>query len=337
MKKIYCIILCGGKGQRFWPVSNENNPKQFQDFFGCGQTLLQMSFARYHRIFPAEQIFISTNEQYEHLVREQLPDLPTENIILEPARRNTAPAVVISAQYVNRLDPDACVAIVPADHFILRENVFLGCLRNALDYASETSDILVVGMKPSQSNTQYGYIQVDNNDTTVIRKVRSFVEKPEREFAETFIKSGEFFWNSSIYVCHLPVLMHSISRLMPDETSFSSMANMSIDNAVFEVIRNVSMLACDCGWADLGTWGALYDQLPKDMDGNTIWAGHVMLSDCKDNLIALSKDKLAVLHDLHGYLVVESDNVLMICSRKNENSVRQIANEVQLRFGDKFM
>ncbi|MDO4949722.1 MAG: mannose-1-phosphate guanylyltransferase [Bacteroidales bacterium] len=337
MGENYCIILCGGKGQRFWPVSHEDYPKQFQDLFGCGQSLLQMTFARYNRIFPAERIIVSTNEQYVDLVRKQLPDLPVENVVVEPIRRNTAPAVVMAAQRVSRMDPDACVAIVPADHFILREDVFLECMENALHCAAAVQDILVVGMKPSQPNTQYGYIQVDENKDALVRKVKSFVEKPERTFAEMFIQSNEFFWNSSIYVCHMPVLMHNISKLMPNVTDFPSMSNMSIDHAVFEVVRDVSMLACDCGWADLGTWNALFEQLPKDMEGNAMLAGHVVMSDCQDNLIALPKDKLAVLHDLHGYLIVESDNVLMICSRKDENSIRQLTNEVQLKFGDKFM
>lgn len=337
MGKNYCIILCGGKGQRFWPLSHEDRPKQFQDFFGCGQTLLQMTFARYNRIFPAERIVVSTNEQYGDLVREQLPDLPAANVVLEPVRRNTAPAVVMAAQYVNRLDPDACVVIVPADHFILREDVFLGCMENALCCAAAASNILVVGMKPSRPNTQYGYIQVDNDKEALVRKVKSFVEKPERTFAEMFVQSGEFFWNASIYVCHLPVLMRDISKLMPDKVNFSTMSNMSIDYAVFEVIRDVGMLACDCGWADLGSWSALYEQLPKDMAGNAMMAGRVIMSDCQDNLVALPKDKLAVLHDLHGYLIVESDNVLMICSRENEGCMRQMATEAQLKFGERYM
>ena len=341
----YCVIMAGGIGTRFWPYSRKSKPKQFLDFFGTGQTLLQLTFERYSQIIPAENIFIITNTQYEELVKEQLPTLKESQILLEPSRRNTAPCIAMASMRIHEINPNANIVVAPADHLILKEAEFIEAINKGLEFVSQSPQLLTLGIKPSRPETGYGYIQVDEKKEGEFYKVKTFIEKPQLEFAQVFIESDEFYWNSGIFLWNVNTILKAFQTLMPEVCpkiangleDFASCPNISIDYAIMEKAENVYVQLCNFGWADLGTWGSLHEASPKDPRKNVIINGNTMLYDCENNIVAIPKGKLAVLQGLEDYLVADTDNVLLICRKDDESTIRRYVNDVQIKLGDEFI
>lgn len=341
----YCVIMAGGIGSRFWPYSRKSKPKQFLDFFGMGRTLLQQTFDRYSKIVPEENIFVATNSQYKDLVKEQLPQLNQEQILLEPARRNTAPCVAWASAHISKMEPDANIIVAPADHLILKEGEFIEAIMKGLDFVAQSPQLLTLGIKPNRPETGYGYIQVADKKQGDFYKVKTFIEKPQLEFAQVFIESDEFFWNSGIFLWKASTILEAFHAHMPDmyekimndDKDFESWPNISIDYGIMERADNVYVQLCDFGWADLGTWGSLHEASPKDLHKNVIINGNTLLYDCNNNIIAMPKGKLVVLQGLEDYLVADTDNVLLICRKDDENTIRRYVNDVQIKLGDEFV
>ncbi len=341
----YCVIMAGGIGSRFWPYSRKSKPKQFLDFFGMGRTLLQQTFDRYSKIVPEENIFVATNSQYKDLVKEQLPQLNQEQILLEPTRRNTAPCVAWASAHISKMEPDANIIVAPADHLILKEGEFIEAIMKGLDFVAQSPQLLTLGIKPNRPETGYGYIQVADKKQGDFYKVKTFIEKPQLEFAQVFIESDEFFWNSGIFLWKASTILEAFHAHMPDmyekimndDKDFESWPNISIDYGIMEKADNVYVQLCDFGWADLGTWGSLHEASPKDLHKNVIINGNTLLYDCNNNIIAMPKGKLVVLQGLEDYLVADTDNVLLICRKDDENTIRRYVNDVQIKLGDEFV
>ena len=359
-KNNFCVILAGGRGRRLWPTSRHAYPKQFIDFFGMGKTMLQTTFDRFVKILPIENIYVCTCKEYLPLVKEQLPGLPEENIMLEPIHRNTAPSVAWANMRILRRDPDANIIITPSDQLVLNEQSFYHSIDVGIGYVTENNVLLAMGVKPTRPEPGYGYIQLgDLSCKPEVYKVKSFTEKPEREFAKMFMESGEFYWNTGIFISNASHLIHCFEGLFPTvlrnlkvekpdytleeelayvEENYPRYPNLSLDYAVLEQSRNVYVMKCDFGWADLGTWHSMYEAFSKVENDNVVLDSQVELEDCRNNIIKLPKDRLGVFNGLDGFIVVEHDNVLMICKKGDSSAlVKKYANEVQIKYGDEFV
>lgn len=356
----FCVILAGGRGRRLWPTSRDGHPKQFIDFFGTGKTILQTTFDRFVKILPVENIYVCSCKEYLPLVREQLPGLPEENIMLEPIHRNTAPSVAWANMRILRRDPNANIIVTPSDQLVIDEPAFHHGINVGIDYVSENDVLLAVGAKATRPEPGYGYIQLgDQTCKPEVYKVKSFTEKPEREFAKMFMESGEFYWNTGIFIAnarHLircfedifPTVLRNLKVEKPDYTYEEELAyveenyprypNLSFDYAILEQSRDVYVMKCDFGWADLGTWHSMYEAMSKVENDNVVLDSQVEMEDCHNNIIKLPKDRLGIFNGLDGYIVVEQDNVLLIC-RKGDSSalVKKYASEVRIKYGDDFV
>ena len=341
----YCVIMAGGIGSRFWPYSRKDKPKQFLDFFGTGHTLLQLTFDRYKKIVPTENIFVITNVLYEDLVKEQLPELSEDRIILEPTRRNTAPCIAWASLKIQQLNPNANIIVAPSDHLILKEGEFIEAIQKGLGFVAQSPQLLTLGIKPNRPETGYGYIQIADEKQGNFYKVKTFIEKPQLEFAQVFVESDEFYWNSGIFLWNVNTILEAFQKFMPDmcpklsigEEGFLSAPNISIDYGIMEKAENVYVQLCNFGWADLGTWRSLHEALPKDQHKNVIIKGHTLLYDCRNSVVALPKGKLAVLQGLDDYLIADTENVLLVCRKDDENTIRRYVNDVQIKLGDEFV
>ena len=357
-KDNYCVIMGGGIGSRFWPFSRKTLPKQFLDFFGTGRSLLQQTFDRFSKIVPVENILIVTNDMYADLARFQLPEISPEQILLEPTRRNTAPCIAWASYHIRALNPNANVVVAPSDHLILKEGEFLDAIQRGLDFVTHSDKLLTLGIKPNRPETGYGYIQIAEQEAENFYKVKTFTEKPELELAKVFIESGEFYWNSGLFIWNINSIIKAGEKLLPELSSvlnsgahvygtpeekafinenFPACPNISIDIGVMEKADNVYVSLGDFGWSDLGTWGSLYDLSPKDNEGNVVLKGESLIYNSKNNIVALPKGKLAVIDGLEGYLVAESENVLLICKKDEEHSIRKYVNDTQLKLGDEYV
>lgn len=359
MNNRYCVIMCGGVGSRFWPYSRAERPKQFIDFFGTGRSLLQMSYDRIKGIVPDENILVVTNEVYAPQVLEHLPGLKKEQMLLEPARRNTAPCIAWAAWHIKARNPQASIMVAPSDHLILKEDEFRKNILSGFEFVEKHDALLTLGIKPNRPETGYGYIQVGNaSDTQGISKVKTFTEKPNLELAKVFIATGEFFWNSGMFLWSVDSIINAIRNNAPDiaeqfdtmekdfgtpremesiKNYFESCPNISIDFAVMEKAPNVYVQCVNFGWNDLGTWSVLHDYSPKNRDGNVTQNCKALLYDCKDNMIAVKRDKLVVASGLKDYIVADADDVLLICPKCEEQRIRQYVNDVKASFGDKYL
>lgn len=356
----YCVILAGGKGRRLWPTSRQDMPKQFIDFFGVGRTQLQQTYDRFVKVMPKENILVCTTKTYLPIVKEQLPDLAERNILVEPVNRNTAPSVAWANMRIKRVNPDANIIITPSDQLVQNEDSFMRSLETGISYVTENEVLLAIGVKPTRPEPGYGYIQMgDLSCKPEVFKVKSFTEKPEREFAKMFMESGEFYWNTGIFIVNSRYLTKSFEEIFPSvlrnlkfenpsytydeelqyvEQNYPSYPNLSLDYAILEHSHHVYMMKCDFGWADLGTWHAVYECMSKGDGDNVVVDSQVMLEDCSNNVIKLSKGKLAVINGLDGYIVAEEGNVLLICKKGDSSSlVRKYVNEVQMNYGDDFV
>lgn len=352
--------MCGGVGTRFWPFSRHDKPKQFLDFFGTGRSLLQMTFDRILPCVKPENIILVTNREYYEIIRQQLPEVKESNILLEPARRNTAPCVCWAAKHIYAINPDASILTLPSDHLVLKENEFCKNINEGFDFIERGNRLLTLGIKPSGPNTGYGYIQQgeEEKDYPGIFKVKAFVEKPNLELAQMFVKTGEFFWNAGIFLWSARSILEAFDKLAPEiaqtldapdgtyaskneyefiERHFADCANISIDYAIMEKASNVFVKTVDFGWSDLGAWKALYDASPRNSDGNVTQNCKVITSDCKDSIFASEGDKIIVAAGLKDYIVADTGKALLIYPLKEEQKIRNIVNDVRTRFGEDFV
>jgi mannose-1-phosphate guanylyltransferase len=356
MENNYCIIMAGGVGSRFWPFSRNDRPKQFLDFFGTGRSLLQMTFDRFCHVVPAENILIVSNVIYKDLILEQLPEIKSNQVLLEPNRRNTAPCIAYAINRIKAITDNANIIVAPSDHLIVRELDFIETIKTGIDFIEKNDYLLTLGIKPSRPETGYGYIQIDDGETS-LRKVKTFTEKPNAELAQIFFETGEFYWNSGIFLWSLKTIDNAFNTLLPDVANrfnegknffntpdeqdfinkmFPSCPNISIDYGIMEKAKNVYVLCSDFGWTDLGTWGSLYEMSPKDDKQNVSLKCKTMFYESSNNIIALPNDKLVVVQGLDDYIVAESDNVLLICKKDVEQRIRQFVNDVSLSFNGKY-
>lgn len=358
-KNQYVAIIAGGIGSRFWPKSRMSYPKQFLDILNTGKTLIQYTFERFEQFIPKENIFIVTSGEYASIVKNQLPDINDNNIVSEPSRKNTAPCIAFISFKILQDNPDATLIIAPADHLILDNTAFqLTCIK-AIQFA-ETNDALVtLGIKPTYPNTGYGYIQhegesVGNN----IYKVKTFTEKPNLELAKTFLMSGDFLWNAGIFIWKAESIIQAFELLHPElyeifsteKESFNTQnekdaieriyplcASISIDYAIMEKADNVFVIPSSFGWSDLGTWASAYDNLEKDYLGNAIAGDKVMVVDSTQCMISAPHDKLLLLQGLNDFIIVDTNDVLLICKKDKEQEIKEYVAEVKRNIGDKYL
>ncbi|MBR5848744.1 MAG: mannose-1-phosphate guanylyltransferase [Bacteroidaceae bacterium] len=362
-KNRYCVIMAGGIGSRLWPLSRKSYPKQFHDLLGCGRTLLQQTFDRYSRIVPLKNIIVSTNSAYSDLVREQLPALSSEQILHEPTYRGTAPSIAYAACHIKRLNENANIVVAQADQLILDENLFVKTVNAGLDFAAANRKLVIVGIKPTCPETRYGYIQAEEHNEifsdVAFHKVRTFTEKPAYEFAKIFMESGEFYWNSGIYIWNVQTIIDTMTELLPDMMgelervfneypnrderrrrvydSYTSFPNVSMDYAVMERADNVYLQIGEFGWADLGTWDSLYSTFPKDKSGNAIVKSRTITYNSHDNVVVMPKGKLAVIQDVENLLIADVGNVLLVCKKGKEGDIRKFLNDARMKYGDEFV
>lgn len=359
----YCVIMAGGIGSRFWPASREQKPKQFLDILGTGQSLLQSTFERFNKIIPSENILIVSNADYAEEILKQLPEIKSDQVLLEPMRRNTAPCIAFANYKIKSKHPEANIVVTPADHIILKESEFIKVIKSGLDFVSKNDALLTLGIQPSRPETGYGYIQINDGKESIelnesFRKVKTFTEKPNHELAQKFLESGDFFWNSGMFFWSLGAINNAFAEHLPDinnlfmdgldkyntpeensfvEETYSRCTNISIDYGVMEKADNVHVLCADIGWSDLGTWGSLYDISEKDAGKNAAKGGDTFFYESKDCLVSLSDGKIAVIQGLEDSIVVDSEDVLLICKKKEEQRIKQFVNDVKLEKGDKFV
>ncbi len=354
----YCVIMCGGVGSRFWPYSRSCRPKQFIDFLGTGRTLLQMCYDRVKPLVPENNIIVVTNAIYADLVREQLPHIDPAHILLEPCRRNTAPCIAWAANHIHALDPQASMIVTPSDHLITNETEFVDKLRKGFEFVEANNALLTLGIKPTRPETGYGYIQIGSEVQPGILKVKTFTEKPNLELAQVFVESGEFFWNSGIFLWKATDVLEAFANLAPDlaevfsdsgkyfgtpaendfiKEHFPACPSISVDFAIMEKAPNVFVECVDFGWSDLGTWSALYDNSSKNSDGNVTQNCNVMTYDSSGNIFAVRDEKLVVVSGLHDYIVADAGDVLLVCPKSEEQRIKQIVNDVQGKFDEKYL
>jgi len=362
MSKTYCVIMAGGIGRRFWPLSKSNRPKQFLDILGTGRTFLQQTFDRLRKICPDENFYVVTSVDYKELVMMQLPEIKETQILLEPLRRNTAPCIAYACYKIQKIDPEANIIIAPSDHLIQQEEAFLGEIKKGLEFVAKNDALLTLGIRPNRPETGYGYIQIESTkavgEVENLHKVKTFTEKPDLQIAKIFLESGEFFWNSGIFIWSLQSILKAfqthlswVSELFEkgnklygtsDEVHFlnktySECQNISIDYGIMEKATNVYVLCSDFGWSDLGTWRSLYENSPKDTQENVVSGENVLLYGSSGCIISMPDEKLVVLQGLEGYIVVESEGTLMVCRKEDEQQIRQFVNDVRMNKGKKYV
>lgn len=362
MNHHYAIIMAGGVGTRFWPMSTTQKPKQFLDILGTGQTLLQQTYHRVLKTCPAENIYVVTSTLHLKLVQEQLPDLLVENILCEPNRRNTAPCIAYATYKIHKRDPKAITLVAPSDHLVQKEDTFVRAISSCFEKAETEDCLITLGIKPTRPDTGYGYIQFIKSDVAEkdnrINKVKTFTEKPNAEMANFFVESGDFLWNSGIFIWSTASLIKALEKHDPElnnvfkeglefyntpkEAEFINSAyvtckNISIDYSVMEKAQNVYVRSSIFGWSDLGTWGSLYTHIPQDKGHNALVGKNIITYDCNNCIVHVPREKLVVLQGLEDYIVVENDGILMICKKQDEQQIRNFVNDVKVSKGEKFV
>ncbi len=351
--------MCGGAGTRFWPFSRESRPKQFIDFFGTGQTLLQMTVDRVRRLVPEENMILITNEQYADTVREQLPGVSPEHILLEPARRDTAPAVLWAAHHIAARNPEASFVTLPADHMILKELAFQEALRAGFEFVEKGDRLLALGVPAKGPNTSYSYIQKGEpfDSSGMISHIKTIAEKPWKEMAEIFVRSGEFLWDAGIYMGKAKSVIDAFNRHESDMASrfdvepsyylgetesvfisdiYPKTSSLPVEYAIIDHAENAFVLEADLGWSDLSTWNALHAISPKNKEGNVTQNCRSILYDCKDCIVAAEGEKVVVVAGLKDYIVADTDTALLICPIEAEQRIRNIVNDIRERYGSAF-
>jgi mannose-1-phosphate guanylyltransferase len=345
----FVVIVAGGMGTRFWPQSKVNKPKQFLDVLGLGRTLLQTTFDRYAKIIPVENIHVITVAEYKDIVISQLPEVCTENIFIEPERKNTAPCIVYSCYKIGIKHPDANILIAPADHLILNEDRFFNTINNSFSFASKNNVLITIGIKPTRPATGYGYIQYIESENE-FKEVKTFTEKPNEELAKTFLQSGDFLWNAGIFIWNFKSFQENLElyvndvyvlfELIKDDINtkkepqsisnvYSRLQNISIDYALLEKSKMVRVIPADFEWSDLGTWNSVYEQKEKDYLGNAVNGSNVRIYNASNNLIAVPENKLVIVEGLDDFIIVDTNETLMILKKNNEQEVKTFTTDLK--------
>lgn len=351
--------MAGGIGSRFWPESRTNHPKQFLDILGTGKSLIQWTYQRFLHICPAENIYFITNHSYIDTLKAQIPELRSENIISEPSRKNTAPCAAYFAHKMMALNPEANIIMSPADHLIMDEHSFERTTQEALEFVSQNDALLTLGIKPTRPDTGYGYIQYDaTEEISQVYRVRTFTEKPSLELAQTFLRSGDFLWNSGIFVWNVKTIMQAVEKYMPEmhevflqatavyntpeeeaviSELYAQCTNISIDYGIMEKAKNVYVIPSYFGWCDLGTWESAYENSDKDYLENAVYGKNVMIIDATECMVKAPAEKLVVLQGLERFIVIDTPDVLLVCERNREQQIKEYVAEVKRNKGEKFL
>ncbi len=355
---MYAVIMAGGVGSRFWPVSTRNHPKQFIDILGTGKSLIRQTYERFLKLVPSENILVVTNKDYFDLVKKHIPELADDQILGEPSAKNTAPCVAYATHRIFRDNPDANCIVAPSDHLILDEQEFLRIVSEGLKFTAAHDSLLCIGIKPHRPDTGYGYIQFkEEEQAPSIHPVKTFTEKPDLALAQTFLDSGDFLWNAGIFIWNARSIVNAFQKLLPEmDVLFSDLeplmgtdkeaealvnayqlcTNISIDYGILEKADNVTVYPGDFGWSDLGTWASLYDVYPKDESDNAVNGKRVELYDSKGNMVCVPDSKLVVLNGVEDMIVVDSENALLISKKDREQDVKQIVTDTKLKYGEKY-
>lgn len=354
----YVLIMAGGVGSRFWPKSRNNFPKQFLDILGIGKSLLQLTYERFLKLCPAENIYIVTNSQYEVIILEQLQGITSANLICEPSRNNTAPCIAYASFKLQALNPQANIVVAPSDHFILYEDVFITKVKQALDFTNNNEALVTLGIAPTRPDTGYGYIKYKAEEIGGVHKVAQFKEKPTLEKAKEFLVEGNYVWNAGIFIWKVGSIINALKKHASEihelfdkgmakyntalERSFIDMhypnsPNISIDYAIMEQADNVYTIPAEFGWSDLGTWASLYEAAPKDDENNVVAAKQINLKDTTNSIIHINGEKLAVIRGLENFIVVDEGNALLIYPKSQEQEIKAVVAEMSKEFGDIFV
>ena len=358
-KHQYVAIMAGGIGSRFWPQSRTSYPKQFLDILNTGKTLIQQTFERYASFIPVENIFVVTSVDYAKIVEQQLPNIPTINILTEPSRKNTAPCVAYISFKIFQKDPEASLIVAPSDHIIMDTLGFVKTTNTALGFVANNDAMITLGIEPTYPNTGYGYIQYDtSNVANDVFKVKTFTEKPDVEIAKSFIESGDFLWNAGIFAWKISSILAAFEKYQPEmydlfdqekmhfntpaektaiQKIYPQCTNISIDIAIMEKANNVYVMPSSFGWSDLGTWNSAYENMEKDYLGNAVASDNVIVIDATKCMINSPKDKLVLVQGLDDFIVIDTKDVLLICSRDKEQSIKEYVAEVKRNKGDKYI
>lgn len=359
----YCVIMAGGVGSRFWPFSRNARPKQFLDFFGTGRSLLQMTIDRFRPIIPIENILIVTNVAYRDQVLEQIPDLRASQVLCEPARRNTAPCIAYAMARIKAMAKGrhANIVVAASDHLILQEDKFRDVIVRCFNFIEKNDALVTLGMMPTRPETGYGYIQMSVEDsgsaTDSLCKVKAFTEKPSLDVARKFVESGDFLWNSGIFIWNMRAIISALHEHMPElaqkfalgedmmgtdkedafiQDMFPTCPSISIDYGLMEKAQNVYVMPSDFGWSDLGTWGSLYELSEKDESANVVLHSDAIFYDSRGNIVTLPSGHLAVIQGLEDCIVAEANGVLLICKRGDEQQIRQFYADAEMKFGGRY-
>lgn len=358
-KHHYVAIMAGGIGSRFWPMSRTNYPKQFLDILNTGKTLIQATYERFASFIPAENIYVVTSNEYINIVKKQCPDIPLQNILGEPSRKNTAPCIAYISFKLHQMDPQASLIVAPSDHLILDTIAYKKVSLEALAFVNKHNAFITLGIKPTHPNTGYGYIQYEQHAVSDnVYKVKTFTEKPNLELAKAFLASGEFLWNAGIFVWQVKNIITAFEKYMPEmydvfnaekdkfntteeakaiNTIYPQCTNISIDFGIMEKADNVYVIPSSFGWSDLGTWNSAYDNLEKDYLGNAVAGENVIVFDAHRNMVHNNNDKLFVLQGLEDFIVVDTDDVLLICKKEKEQEIKEYVAEVKRNKGERYL
>lgn len=355
----YVAIMAGGIGSRFWPMSRTSYPKQFLDILNTGRTLIQSTHDRFKKFVPVENIYVVTSEEYVEIVRDQLPEIPAKNIVAEPSRKNTAPCIAYISYKLQQLNEKGTLICAPADHIILDDTAFTKVCLEAMSFVKAHKALITLGIKPSHPNTGYGYIQFEQQPASDnVYKVKTFTEKPNADLAKTFVSSGEFLWNAGIFVWQVNNIVAAFEKHLPElaeifaaektlfntekekaaiEKIYPLCTNVSIDYAIMEKADNVYIIPSSFGWSDLGTWNSAHENMEKDYLGNAVSGSEVMVIDATHNMVHVPNNKLVLLQGLNDYIIVDTEDVLMICKKEKEQEIKQYVAEIKRNKGDKYL
>lgn len=354
----YCVIMAGGIGSRFWPMSRVSQPKQFIDILGTGESLLQSTYRRVRQFCEPENILIVTNEKYREITKEQVPEISDDFLLTEPLRRDTAPCIAYACSKIYKKDPNAVVAVVPSDHLVAREIEFQRIMTLAMEKASDSNNVLLtLGIKPTSPATGYGYIQYDDSINEVFKLVKTFTEKPTLELAQTFVESGEFVWNSGMFVFSVKAILNAFDEYQPEIIAlfkeamptyftdnekeainlvYTQCKSISIDYGIMEKANNVMVAPVNLGWSDLGTWSSLYEHSEKSKGENVIVGKNVMAFDAKKCIINAPQERLVVVGNVENLIITEYDDMILVCRIDEEQKIKHFVNEIKIEKGEKF-
>ncbi|NNF85583.1 MAG: mannose-1-phosphate guanylyltransferase [Winogradskyella sp.] len=353
----YAILMAGGVGSRFWPVSTQDFPKQFHDMLGTGDTLIQKTFHRLAQIIPSENIFILTNERYKDIVFDQLPVVTERQVVLEPAMRNTAPCILYASLKIQKENKDAVMIVAPSDHWIEDETAFCSDVKNAFDFCETKDALMTLGITPTFANTGYGYVEYEKGNTDTIKPVNQFREKPNYDTAKSFLEQGNFLWNAGIFIWSVSSVIKAFKHNQPElselflnhyevyntkeennfiQENYAKAENISIDYAVMEKSDNVYVIPASFDWNDLGTWGSLYDKLEKNETDNAVVNARLLANEATGNMIRTNTDKIVVVDGLNDYIIVDKNEVLLIFPKAKEQDIKTVLNQVKDKFGPQY-